>query len=141
MVPNGGKDAESLMAEHEPRYFAAAEHLSDAQLAGFSSKDICQVRVAHSAYGLHLFGKVRIPSLPEDGPAYIHFRAFKGGPEGKCSLHSIRMDCLQPSLHHSWDSETSSHQSPDIEEKPSDDRTHSFRAIFARDDLLEWFDT
>jgi hypothetical protein len=38
--------------EHEPEYFAAVEHLSDAQLAGFGADDFHQVRVAVSAYGL-----------------------------------------------------------------------------------------
>jgi len=80
----------SLWTEHEPEYFAAVEHLSDAQLAGFSVDDLREVRVAVSAYGLHLFGKVRIPSLPDEGPAYIHFRAFTGGPDDQATLHSIR---------------------------------------------------
>ena len=76
--------------EHEPEYFASVEHLSDAQLAGFGADDLQQVRVAVSAYGLHIFGKVRIPSLPDDGPAFIHFRAFTGGPDDMATLHSIR---------------------------------------------------
>jgi hypothetical protein len=76
--------------EHEPEYFAAVEHLSDAQLAGFGPDDLHQVRVAVSAYGVHLFGKVRIPAMPDDGPAYIHFRAFTGGPDDTATLHSIR---------------------------------------------------
>ncbi|KAK4180436.1 hypothetical protein QBC36DRAFT_320280 [Triangularia setosa] len=76
--------------KHEPEYFAAAEHLSDAELAGFTLNDLHQVRVAISAYGIHIFGKVRIPALPDDGPAYIHFRAFTGGPDDEAKLHSIR---------------------------------------------------
>lgn len=87
-----------LEIEHEPEYFAAAEHLSDAQLAGFGPDDLQQVRVATSAYGLHLFGKVRIPSLPDEGPAYIHFRAFTGGPDDQAALHSIRK-CWSLFLH------------------------------------------
>jgi hypothetical protein len=87
--------------EHEPEYFAAVEHLSDAQLTGFGADDLQQVRVAVSAYGLHVFGKVRIPSLPDEGPAYIHFRAFTGGPDDQATLHSIRTclsSFLQPSV-------------------------------------------
>jgi hypothetical protein len=76
--------------EHEPEYFAAVTHLSDAQLAGFSADDFCLVRAATSAYGHHLFGKVRIPALPDEGPAYIHFRAFTAGPDDEAKLHSIR---------------------------------------------------
>ncbi|KAK0666218.1 hypothetical protein QBC41DRAFT_326172 [Cercophora samala] len=76
--------------KHEPEYFAATEHLSDAELAGFTLDDFQLVRVAVSAYGIHIFGKVRIPSLPDDGPAYIHFRAFTGGPDDEAKLHCIR---------------------------------------------------
>ncbi|KAG7292328.1 hypothetical protein NEMBOFW57_002363 [Staphylotrichum longicolle] len=103
--------------KHEPEYFAAAEHLRDAQLAGFGPDDLQQVRVATSAYGLHLFGKVRIPSLPDEGPAYIHFRAFTGGPDDQAALHSIH-----------------------TEDKEGPDGGHAFRAIFTKDDTLEWFD-
>ncbi|KAK4044593.1 hypothetical protein C8A01DRAFT_31383 [Parachaetomium inaequale] len=104
--------------KHEPEYFAAVEHLSDAQLAGFGADDFQQVRVAVSAYGLHLFGKVRIPSLPDEGPAYIHFRAFTGGPDDQATLHSIH-----------------------TEDKEEVDGGHSYRAIFTKDDALDWFDT
>ncbi|AEO65799.1 uncharacterized protein THITE_2113244 [Thermothielavioides terrestris NRRL 8126] len=79
-----------LEPEHEPEYFAAVEHLSDAQLTAFGPDDLTQVRVAVSAYGVHVFGKVRIPSLPDEGPAYIHFRAFTSGPGDQATLHSIR---------------------------------------------------
>ena len=75
-------------------YFAAVEHLSDAELAGFAIDDLHQVRVAVSAYGIHVFGKLRIPALPDDGPAYIHFRAFTSGPDDDAKLHSIRT-CLR----------------------------------------------
>ncbi|KAK4673527.1 hypothetical protein QC763_112810 [Podospora pseudopauciseta] len=104
--------------KHEPEYFAAAEHLSDAELAGFTLDDFQQVRVAVSAYGIHIFGKVRIPALPDDGPAYIHFRAFTGGPDDEAKLHSIH-----------------------TEDKEEPDGGHTFRAIFTQNDPLEWFDT
>ncbi|KAK3695222.1 hypothetical protein B0T22DRAFT_438245 [Podospora appendiculata] len=103
--------------KHEPEYFAAVAHLSDAQLAAFTSDDLEQVRVAVSAYGLHLFGKVRIPALSEPGPAYIHFRAFTGGPYDEPKLHCIH-----------------------TEEKDEADGGKTFRAIFREDDPLEWFD-
>ncbi|KAL2015943.1 hypothetical protein VTK56DRAFT_4515 [Thermocarpiscus australiensis] len=104
--------------KHEPEYFGAVEHLSDAQLTDFGPDDLHQVRVAISAYGVHLFGKLRIPSLPDEGPAYIHFRAFTGGPGDKATLHSIH-----------------------TEDKKEPDGGHTFRAIFTKHDLLEWFDT
>ncbi|KAK4101773.1 hypothetical protein N658DRAFT_54697 [Parathielavia hyrcaniae] len=104
--------------KHEPEYFAAVEHLSDAQLTGFGADDLYQVRVAVTAYGLHLFGKVRIPALPDEGPAYIHFRAFTGGPDDQATLHCIH-----------------------TEDREEEGGGHVFRAIFTKDDALEWFDT
>ncbi|KAK4128274.1 hypothetical protein N657DRAFT_638718 [Parathielavia appendiculata] len=104
--------------KHEPEYFATVQHLSDAQLTGFGADDIQQVRVAVTAYGVHLFGKVRIPALPDEGPAYIHFRAFTGGPDDQATLHSIH-----------------------TEDKEEEGGGHTYRAIFTKDDALEWFDT
>ncbi|SPQ18932.1 4480523c-40e3-4f2f-a75e-6bc1ece8c85b [Thermothielavioides terrestris] len=104
--------------KHEPEYFAAVEHLSDAQLTAFGPDDLTQVRVAVSAYGVHVFGKVRIPSLPDEGPAYIHFRAFTSGPGDQATLHSIH-----------------------TEDREEPGGGHTFRAVFTKDDELEWFDT
>jgi hypothetical protein len=104
--------------KHERRYFEATSHLSDHELAGFTSQDFKLVRVAATSYGYHLFGKLRIPALPESGPAYIHFRAFTAGPEEQAKLHSIH-----------------------TEEGELPDGGHTFRAIFTADDPLEWFDT
>jgi len=95
--------------------------LSDADLTSFTVANLELVRVARSAYGVHLFGKVRIPTLPSSGPAYIHFRAFDGSPDSGGStakLHSIH-----------------------TEDKELSDGHHSYRAIFTKDDPLEWFDT
>ncbi|KAH9998072.1 hypothetical protein F4779DRAFT_167957 [Xylariaceae sp. FL0662B] len=110
--------------KHEPEYFAAVQHLSDADLTAFTSADLESVRVGTSAYGIHLFGKVRIPAMPETGPAYVHFRAFVGGggdedgEPAKASLHSIH-----------------------TEEREEADGDRKYRAIFTKDDPLEWFDT
>lgn len=108
--------------KHEPEYFAAVQSLSDADLTSFSSSDLEAVRVGVSAYGLHLFGKLRIPAMPESGPAYIHFRAFIGGDghqePGKAKLHSIH-----------------------TEDKEEPDGGRTYRAIFTKEDPLEWFDT
>ncbi|KAI1386926.1 uncharacterized protein F4822DRAFT_411582 [Hypoxylon trugodes] len=108
--------------KHEPEYFAAVQSLSDAELTSFSSSDLEEVRVGISAYGLHLFGKVRLPAMPDSGPAYIHFRAFVGGDghnePGVATLHSIHTE--------------------DVEEP---DGGRKYRAIFTKEDPLEWFDT
>ncbi|CZT48045.1 uncharacterized protein RSE6_08694 [Rhynchosporium secalis] len=44
--------------KHEPEYFAAVKHLSNEQLTNFSADNLKEVRVAQTAYGLHLLGKV-----------------------------------------------------------------------------------
>ncbi|POR35374.1 Uncharacterized protein TPAR_04432 [Tolypocladium paradoxum] len=103
--------------KHEAEYFAAVDHLNDHQLAGFGPAELVSVRVASSAYGVHLFGKVRIPAMPESGPAYIHFRAFIAGGEEPPKLHSIH-----------------------TEEKVEAGGGRTYRAVFTRDDGLEWFD-
>ncbi|KAL0939425.1 uncharacterized protein CTRU02_206035 [Colletotrichum truncatum] len=105
--------------KHEPEYFGAVKHLDDQQLSSFSKNDFVLVRVAVSAYGIHLFGKIRIPLLSDSGPAYIHFRAFDvPGGDDTAKLHSIH-----------------------TEEKQHADGDKTYRAIFAREDPLEWFDT
>ncbi|CCF32537.1 hypothetical protein CH063_04916, partial [Colletotrichum higginsianum] len=103
--------------KHEAEYFRAVEHLDDQQLVAFGPGDFVAVRVAVSAYGIHLFGKVHVPALPDSGPAYIHFRVFVPGGEPP-KLHSIHTE---------------------EKEQPDGDRT--YRAIFTKDDVLEWFDT
>ncbi|KAI1364449.1 hypothetical protein F5Y08DRAFT_212262 [Xylaria arbuscula] len=99
--------------KHEPEYFAAVQDLSDADLTAFSSADLELVRVAQSAYGIHLFGKVRIPAMPDSGPAYLHVRVFVSDEPAK--LHCIHT------------------------EEP--DGGKRYRAIFTKADDLEWFDT
>lgn len=93
------------------------KHLSDKELVGFSSDDFTSVRVAISAYGIHLFGKVRIPAMADSDQKYIHFRAFTTVGEPP-KLHSIH-----------------------TEEKVEADGNRRYRAIFTEDDPLEWFDT
>jgi hypothetical protein len=90
--------------EHEPEYFRAVKDLSDSDLASFSAQDLESVRVAASAYGLHIFGKVKIPAA---SGAYIQYK-----------LHSIH-----------------------TEEVIKSDGDRVYRAIFKKDDELEWFDT
>lgn len=78
------------------------------------AKDLVLVRVATSAYGLHLFGKVKLPE--SQGKANFHFRAFVGGETAK--LHCIHTEEIEQA-----------------------DGTKSFKAIFSEGDPLEWFDT
>jgi len=106
-----------IYIEHEPAFFARVQNLSDHQLTTFSVDNLEEVRVAESAYGMHLFGKVKLPeSVSSDGYAYFHFRAFiAAGPEST-KVHSIHM-----------------------EEVESQDGTKHFRAIFRHDDVLDFF--
>jgi len=97
--------------KHEPAFFAAVDSLTDEDLASFSADDLELVRIGKSAYGLHLFGKVH---LPRSCGSYIHFRAFVSGD-------GVRLDCIH------------------TEEVDNPDGTKRFRAIFTKDDPLEWF--
>lgn len=101
--------------KHEPEYFQAVSHLSDSELASFSADDLREVRVALTAYGIILFGRIQLPPVPD---AYIHFRAFTTGPDTEAKLHSIH-----------------------TEDKEDSRGGHTFRAIFTNTDPLEWFDT
>ena len=105
--------------KHEPEYFQAASSLSDAELAGFTSADFVSVRVAVSAYGIHLFGRIRIPALADkDGPSYLFVRIFSTGPDDEAKFHSFYTE---------------------EKEHASGDKT--YRAIFSDKDELEWFDS
>jgi len=92
--------------------------LSDDELVGFTSDNFEEVRVAKTAYGVILFGKLRIPAAPKDGPAYVHFRAFDGGPEKEHKFHSFY-----------------------TEEKDDGSGGKTYRAIFTKNDKLDWFDS
>jgi len=106
--------------KHEPEYFAAVKGLSDEELTDFNAEDLVLVRVAKSAYGLHLFGKLLLPDsegrrASPQGGAYVHFRVFVAGDTTK--LHSIQ-----------------------TEEIENADGTKTFKAIFSQNDPLRWFD-
>jgi len=111
--------------KHEPAYFAAVKNLSDKQLTNFSADDLKEVRLASSAYGMHLFGKVLLPesdpshAYPEKGSdCYFMFRAFIPGGAETAKLHCIHM-----------------------EEIEGEEAEKTFKAIFFQNDPLEWFDT
>lgn len=78
-----------------------------------TASDLKEVRVATSAYGKHLFGKVNLP----DSTSYFMFRAFIPGGAETAKLHCIHM--------------------AEIEGK---DGEKTFKAIWGPDDKLEWFD-
>ncbi|KAM3065138.1 hypothetical protein ACMFMG_006102 [Clarireedia jacksonii] len=101
--------------KHEPQYFKPVAHLSNQQLTNFSSADLKSVRIATSAYGLHLFGKVL---LPESDNKYFMFRAFIPGNPEEAKFHCIHMEETDVG---------------GVEGK-------YFRAIFEEEDKLEWFD-
>ncbi|KAB5579970.1 hypothetical protein GE09DRAFT_421187 [Coniochaeta sp. 2T2.1] len=104
--------------KHEKEYFASVAHLSNAELTSFTEADLVSVRVGTSAYGIHVFGKVRIPAMPEDGPAFLHIRIYSAGPGEEAKLHCIH-----------------------TEEKEEQGGDIKYRAVFTKDDELEWFDT
>ncbi|KAF2036581.1 hypothetical protein EK21DRAFT_95835 [Setomelanomma holmii] len=110
--------------KHEPEYFHAIKELSDHDLASFSVEDLESVRVATSAYGLHLFGKVKIPAASD---AYIHVRIFGSAKEG---TDGSALDEREYKLH-----------SIHTEEVVKSDGDRVYRAVFKKDDPLEWFDT
>jgi len=110
--------------KHEPEYFRAVKHVSDSDLTSFTSRDLESVRVANSAYGLHLFGKVRLPAV-DDG--YIHVRVFGSAKDG---TDGSSVDEREYSLH-----------SIHTEEVIKEDGDRVYRAILSRSDELEWFDT
>ncbi|KAF3006852.1 hypothetical protein E8E13_010786 [Curvularia kusanoi] len=109
---------------HEPEYFRAVKHVSDSDLTSFTSRDLESVRVANSAYGLHLFGKLRLPAV-EDG--YIHVRVFGSAKDGTDGSSADEREYSLHSIH--------------TEEVIKEDGDRVYRAVFGRKDELEWFDT
>ncbi len=111
-------------AEHEPEYFQRVKHVSDHDLVAFSAKDLESVRVATSAYGLHLFGKVKLHTVDD---AYIHVRIFGSAKEGTDGSNPDEREYKLHSIH--------------TEDKVKADGDHVFRAIFGKADPLEFFET
>lgn len=48
--------------KHEPQYFSAVGGLSDDELTDFDENNLLAVRAGNVAYGLIVFGKVKIPA-------------------------------------------------------------------------------
>ncbi|EUC34207.1 hypothetical protein COCVIDRAFT_36903 [Bipolaris victoriae FI3] len=110
--------------KHEPEYFTRVQHLSDTSLTSFTASDLELVRAATSAYGIHLFGKVKLPAL-EDG--YVHIRIFGAAKEGTDGSSAEERVYSLHSIH--------------TEEVVKGDGDRVYRAVFGREDGLEWFDT
>ncbi|KAB2110945.1 hypothetical protein AG0111_0g1708 [Alternaria gaisen] len=110
--------------KHEPEYFRAVKHLSDADLVSFTAEDLESVRAAVTAYGLHLFGQVKLPALDN---GYIHIRIFGAAKDG---TDGSSLDEREYSLH-----------SIHTEEVIKEDGDRVYRAIFGKDDALDWFET
>lgn len=113
-----------IRPEHKPEYFRIVKDVSDPDLISFTARDFEAVRVAVSAYGLHLFGKIRLPAADD---SYIHVRIF-GSP--KDSTDGSNADEREYSLH-----------SIHTEEVIKEDGDRVYRAVFGRGDELDWFDT
>jgi len=101
--------------EHSPHeMFVRVEGYSDHQLLEpiDVKKDVVQVKTGETAYGLHLFGKLRVHGVDD---AFIHVRLFV--TEETVKVHAIQTD-----------------------EHYKDDQGHThFTAIFREKDVLEWF--
>ncbi|CAA9956571.1 hypothetical protein PTMSG1_00179 [Pyrenophora teres f. maculata] len=110
--------------KHEPSYFAAVHHLSDHALTSFTAADLTAVRVAITAYGIHLFGKVRLPAL-DDG--YMHVRIFGRPKEGTDGSELEEREYSLHSIH--------------TEEVIKSDGDRVYRAVFGEADELGWFET
>ncbi|KAH6632984.1 hypothetical protein C7974DRAFT_309370 [Boeremia exigua] len=109
---------------HEPEYFRAVKHVSDSDLTSFTAGDLESVRAAISAYGLHLFGKIQLPAVDD---SYIHIRVFGSPKEGTDGSSADEREYSLHSIH--------------TEEVIREDGDRVYRAVFGRNDELEWFDT
>lgn len=98
--------------------------LSNTELASFDASNLEAVRAGSSAYGLHIFGKVKIPAAEN---AYIHIRLFGSAKEGTDGSSTDEREYKLHSIH--------------TEEVVKDSGDHVFRAIFGKNDALEWFET
>ena len=98
--------------------------VNNTDLVAFSAQHLESVRVATSAYGLHLFGKVKLPAADD---AYIHIRVFGSAKEGTDGSRPEEREYNLHSIH--------------TEEVTKADGDRVYRAVFGKADALEWFDT
>jgi hypothetical protein len=122
--PAGFSTLSLTRSGHEPEYFRAVKHVNDTDLTSFTARDLESVRVALSAYGLHLFGKIRLPAINN---GYMHVRIFGSPKDGTDGSSADEREYSLHSIH--------------TEEVIKEDGERVYRAIFGRNDELEWFDT
>ncbi|KAF2664656.1 hypothetical protein BT63DRAFT_406728 [Microthyrium microscopicum] len=104
--------------KHEPGYFAGVSGTSDDELTSFDETDLVAVRAGQVAYGVIIFGKVKLPSSPGQ---YVFVRWFGGGEESKSGEKDYKFHSIY------------------TEEKDDADGGKSFRAIMGDEDELFFF--
>jgi hypothetical protein len=114
--------------KHEPEYFSAVSSLSDEDLTAFDANDLVTVRAGQVAYGVIIFGKIRIPA--SEG-SYVFVRWFGGGADhdedGKPESDQGEVAYKFHSIY------------TEEKRKGDADGTTRFRAIMGEDDELEFF--
>ncbi|KAF2432946.1 hypothetical protein EJ08DRAFT_629759 [Tothia fuscella] len=105
--------------KHEPQYFSAVSQLTDAELISFNENDLVEVRVGKVAYGIIVFGKVR---LPKSEGGFVFVRWFVGGEDGDVEEGEVKYKF------HSFYTEE------------GDEGTGGYRAIIGEGDELKLFD-
>lgn len=111
--------------KHEPEYFASVSALSDKELVSFDESDIVAVRAGRVAYGVIIFGKVKLQSPGK----YIFVRWFVGG-EDEDDDGKVEADEVEYKFHSFY-----------TEERPEADAdgTTKYRAIMGEKDELFFF--
>lgn len=114
--------------KHEPEYFSSVSSFSDSQLTSFTEDELVAVRAGRVAYGVIIFGKVRLTTAAGQ---YIFVRWFVGGDDldgdGKVEADEGEVEIL----FHSFYTE---------EAKGGDaDGTTRYRAIMGEEDELFFF--
>lgn len=74
--------------QHEPKMWARAAGLSDAELVRFTIEDdLVECRSAPTSYGTVILGKIRLPAVHDaEGEGFMHVRyaAVLGVQTGRC---------------------------------------------------------
>jgi hypothetical protein len=110
--------------KHEPEYFAAVSSLSDDELTAFDEKDLVAVRAGRVAYGVIIFGKVKIKQ-----GKYVFVRWFAGGNDADDD-GKIEDGEMEYKFHSFYSEEKASGDA---------DGTIKFRAIMGDEDELFFF--
>ncbi|KAF2497519.1 hypothetical protein BU16DRAFT_482554 [Lophium mytilinum] len=109
---------------HDKGYFRAVASVDNKDLESFTASDLEAVRVGSTAYGLHLFCKVALPAAPG---SYIHVRLFIAAEDGTDGASLEDRVATVHCIH--------------TEEVVKEGAPREYRAIFGKEDALEWFDT